>query len=133
MIDIIKKDLHIVKGCKQLILQPQNAMAEIRQFLHQIDMKIEKENFVEDQGKYYPILYVTHGEESYAHEVEYVYGKYLLMHPTPDFYTYMDHKKDQLATISKALDTIDTPTAQERRMTLAHEKKLYEEALVWLH
>jgi tRNA (adenine22-N1)-methyltransferase len=129
MIDIIKKDLPIVKACQQLILQPQTGLSEIRHFLHESGMCIEKEDFVAEEDKFYPILFVKWGQENYEHEYEYYYGRYQLLHPNTDFLKYLAKRKVQLLTIKEALADVQTQTAIKRREMLQEEFKLYQEAV----
>lgn len=57
-IDILSRGEAVVRSLVQLILEPQSELAAVRRFLREADYFIEKEDFVLEDGKYYPILRV---------------------------------------------------------------------------
>lgn len=61
-----------------LILQPQSEIARVRRFLVENGYRIEKEDMVFEDGKYYPVMRAVHGEREAYEEWEYLYGKRLL-------------------------------------------------------
>lgn len=75
VIDILKDRIH---EFDRYVLSPQSELDKVRHFLHEKEMRIDKEVMVYDEGKYYTIMTVEQGTEKYENEWEYLYGKYLL-------------------------------------------------------
>ena len=129
IIDILRNDLTIVKGLKQLILQPQSNIPEVRKFIHEIGFAIKAESFLQDEGKYYTILVAVPGVKHYQHAYEYAYGKYLLAHPNATYRKWLAHKGEVFQKIRTSLSEADEVTRQAREISLQSERALYEEAM----
>lgn len=69
---------NILPTLKALLLQPQSDLAVVRHTVHGVGFGIEKEAMLEDRGKRYTVLFCRPGNEAYAHELEYQYGKKLI-------------------------------------------------------
>ncbi len=53
---ILEGGREILQGAKELILQPQSDIREVRLFLKKNGYRIEAENMVEEDGKFYPMM-----------------------------------------------------------------------------
>lgn len=78
IIDIISYSLDCVKSLKQLILQPQLDVVSVRRFLHTIGFKIDNEEIVFDEKKYYNILSCSLGLDEIYTDIEYQFGRKLI-------------------------------------------------------
>ncbi len=78
IIRILDEGREIVDSVKVCILQPQSEISKVRKYLQEHGLMIEKEDMVEEDGKYYPMMRVLHGEVECYEEYEYIYGKELL-------------------------------------------------------
>lgn len=58
---ILTEGKSLVQDMQQLILQPQSEIAEVRSFLREAGFRIEKEDMVCEDGKYYPMMRVIPG------------------------------------------------------------------------
>lgn len=76
---------------EELILQPQSDVARVRHFLHEMDYRIESENMIYEDEKYYVIIKAVPGVETYEYDWEYEYGKYLIDNRNPVFITYITY------------------------------------------
>lgn len=74
MIDILKNGMEIAKNTETLILQPQKDVSEVRKFLHKNGFKIEDEEMLIDEEKFYNIIIAKKGNQSF-NEKEYIFGK----------------------------------------------------------
>nr|WP_307990109.1 tRNA (adenine(22)-N(1))-methyltransferase TrmK [uncultured Niameybacter sp.] len=131
--DILEKDLELVKTMKRLILQPQNNIPEIRRYVHQIGFRIEKEIFLEEDGKYYTIIVATPGVESYDEVVYYEYGKYLLEESSPLYRSWLTYKSKGYKDIIAKLEDVEGEQSEARIKELMEANKLIEEALECMH
>jgi|GEM_PF-283019 len=78
IVDILKENLEISKSFKQLILQPQASVANVRRFIHEIDFSILNEKIIFEDGRYYFILNCINKKEEPYTDFQYDFGKLLL-------------------------------------------------------
>lgn len=104
IVDILKAAMPVVKAADRLILQPQQDIDEVRKFLHANGFKIVTEDFAKDDDKYYTVLVVEKGNETYDKAYEYVYGKCLIEKKLPLFKEWLMKKQGKLEEIKGYLD-----------------------------
>lgn len=56
ILSILEQGSDLIGSMKQLILQPQSELAEVRNYLRKKGYLIDKEDFVYEDGKYYPMM-----------------------------------------------------------------------------
>ena len=78
MVDIMKKGADICDEVDELILQPQSDIEYVRHFLEDNQYRIISEDIVFEDGKFYPMMKVIHGDMFLEKEIYYRYGKILL-------------------------------------------------------
>lgn len=86
MIDIIKGGYELLKN-KDLILEPQGNIDELRIFLINHNFKIVDEQMIYDKGKYYEILKVTPGKMQ-LYELDIMFGPFLRREKSETFINY---------------------------------------------
>ena len=102
IIRILEEGMEVVKSLKACILQPQSEVWKVRKYLLDHHMDIIDEDMVEEDGKYYPIMRVIHGESPrYA---EYIFGKRLLEKKNPVLEKFLHRELDIREGIFKELD-----------------------------
>lgn len=121
IVDILKKSKPLVEKMKKLILQPQQDIEEVRKYLHAIGFKIQEEDFVQDEEKYYTIIVAVPGEEYYDKDYEYTYGKCLIEKKLPLFKTWIMEKRCKQEAIYTALENQDSESALQRKAELMKE------------
>lgn len=132
MIDILSRFPKTTASFRQMILQPQLDVEHVRRFLHLIHFQIAEENFVLEDGKFYPILRAVPGKERYEKEEEYQFGRLLLQQKHPVLKQYLLFCIKQQEQILNNLETIKTQSAQKRVQQLKQENNRYKEVLSWL-
>lgn len=132
IIDILERAKKLVSGIRKLILQPQQDIDEVRRYLHQIGFRIEDEDFVIDDDKYYTVIVAVPGNEHYAHTYEYVYGKCLIEKGLPVFKEWLVKKEEKLEEISAALQDKESESVVKRRQELAKELAMHREVMACL-
>ncbi len=117
------------------ILQPQSEIHKVRRFLNNQGYRILAEDFVEEDGKYYPMMKVdfkTHASEKYTHS-QYFFGKRLLeeKHPILLQYLYREKKIKEGILCKLNEKTKDNPQDRicDRIKGLEKELQIIEEAL----
>lgn len=129
MSKIIEKGSDVLKDVPELILQPQSEIAQFRHFLHEHAYKIVKEHMLIDDGKYYVMMKAVHGEEVYADEPAYIYGRLLLKEKNPVLYRLIQKELAANESIYAHLLSVDTPNAREKKAILEEKINYGKEAL----
>lgn len=94
MIRIMEDGKQVMDSLSACILQPQSEIDKVRRYLTVHGMVIEKEDMILEDGKYYPMMRVVHGETEPYEEYEYIYGKKLLQmrHPVLEGFLLREQK-----------------------------------------
>lgn len=98
-IRIMEEGKDTLRGMRFWILQPQSEIALVRRYLNGHGMRILAEDMAAEDGKYYPVMKVAHGEPENYEEWEYRYGKRLLEHTHPVLFSYIKkelHRKEAI-------------------------------------
>ena len=93
-IRILEAGLKVLQSVSECILQPQSDLDKVRQFLHQHHFCIVQEKMLIDEGKYYTVMRVVHGEESPYTEAEDLYGRHLIDDKSPVLAKYLAGQKN---------------------------------------
>lgn len=107
MIRILTEGMAVLKKADQLILEPQSELLYFRKSLCELGLLIDKEDFVLDEGKYYPIIHAVKGEMK-LDEVSAAYGPCLLRDKNQTLKDFLlkekEYKLNVLKTISENED-----------------------------
>ncbi len=132
MIKILSDYPEATASLKELILQPQSEVGEVRMFLHKQGYEITEEHMLKEDGKFYVMMRAVKSEvpQAYETECDYVYGKLLLEEKNPVLLEYLDREHRLRADVLTALSGQDTENARARKESFAMEFSLIEEARV---
>jgi len=132
MIKILSDYPQATASLKELILQPQSEVGEVRAFLHKQGYEITEEHMLKEDGKFYVMMRAVKSDvpQSYETECDYVYGKLLLEEKNPVLLEYLDREHLLRADVLTALAGQNTENARARKESLAEEFSLIEEARV---
>ena len=83
MIRIIEEGRKNASSIQTWVLQPQSEIPSVRRYLHEHDFKIIEEIMLKDDGKYYMAMKAVPGQEESWSELEYLFGKTLLLNQHP--------------------------------------------------
>lgn len=130
MIKILSDYPEATASLKELILQPQSEVGEIRRYLHKQGYEITKEHMLKEDGKFYVMMRAVKSEvpQQYETECDYIYGKLLLEEKNPVLADFLDREHRLRADVLTALAGQDTENAKARRESLGREFSLIEEA-----
>lgn len=118
IIKILKDGEKVVEKLDYCILQPQSEIAKVRRYLAKNRLVIVDEDMVEEDGKFYPMMKVTHGEPQKYENYEYIYGKKLLEKQHPVLRKYLLREK---AIQESILDQLARRTESESARLRAEE------------
>lgn len=114
MLHILKDGDAVVRQAEELILQPQSEIAEVRKYLYEQGFEIDREDIVEEDGKYYPMMHVrvhTKQEQGVPDEVSLFYGADLLAQKHPVLLEYVNRTVAQLQGILRQLQKAEQTDA----------------------
>ena len=129
-IRILQEGKEVADLLNALILQPQSEICRVRRFLTENGYRIEQEDMVLEDGKYYPVMRVVHGLKEPYEEWEYLYGKRLLeaRHPV-----LLEFLKRELRIKESILEQLagrsGSESARERAEEICREREWIQKAL----
>lgn len=129
IIHILSGNLPVADGLSECILQPQSEVSKVRRYLQQNGWKVVKEDMVEEDGKYYPMMKAVHGKEQEYEEFEYRYGKLLLADRHPVLKRYLEREERIRKSILAQLGTGKNGRLDCRIKELEQELRFVKEAL----
>lgn len=128
---IILEGEEVFAQAEELILQPQSEIGAFRKFLGEQGYCIEAENMVEEDGKYYPMMKVVHGNMVYSSQAEYYYGKELLRKRHPVLLEFLLREQKKAEEILERIKDLGTASARLRKQEMEEEAEIRKEALAY--
>ena len=98
--EIISDDLEIAQDQKEIIIQCNNHLSEMRRFLHQYQFKTLEERFINLNDQDYLIMKVKHQKEKFDVE-SYYYSKYLVEQKDFEYFGYIKRRYKHLDELKK--------------------------------
>ena len=117
---------------KEMILQPQSDIPHFRRFIREIGWQIVEEELIREDGKFYPMMKVIHGEEENIlsdtpYTLEEWFGGLLLERKHPVLKEYLDRELRIRDEIIEKLK--NAPNAQKRAGEVEEERQAIIAAL----
>ena len=109
IIDILKADINKLKNIKKIILSPNNDFYLLRKTVIELEYNILFEEFVEDRGKFYPIIVFIKDKGSFD-EIGLKYGINVLINS--DYKRYLEYLIETNNDIIKSISN-DNPKKEE--------------------
>lgn len=78
IIRILKESRETAESVREFILQPQSEIHKVREYLNRNRFCLTEEKMAEEEGKFYPVMKLVHGDEPVYTELELYYGRKLL-------------------------------------------------------
>lgn len=126
---ILTEGRSVLESVSELILQPQSEIGAFRHYLLEHGYRITAEDMVFEEGKYYPMMKVLHGEQSYGDETEYLFGRGLLDSRNPVLEQFLLKEQSSVEKIMGHLKKTDTKAGRERLSELEQELCYIKKAL----
>ena len=132
-IRILSEGEPLLSGFRELILEPQSDIDRVRAWLLEHGFFLAQENFVEEDGKYYPILRAVPGEKENLKAEELFYGPRLLEKENPVLREYLLKQQEQNQTLIRQLSDHSSEKAAQRLWELKEKEAVLESALARFH
>lgn len=139
MIRILREGARTVQELKECILQPQSEIEKVRAFLIEEGFSFIREDMVEEDGKFYPVIKVKpgisadgcgteSGEQNYS-RTELRYGRLLLRERHLVLKKYLEHEIRLYKDIIRRLENNDSSRARERLQEVARDLECAEKGM----
>ncbi len=132
-IRILSEGEPLLSGFRELILEPQSDIDRVRAWLLEHGFFLAQENFVEEDGKYYPILRAVPGEKENLKAEELFYGPRLLEKENSVLREYLLKQQEQNQTLIRQLSDHSSEKAAQRLWELKEKEAVLESALARFH
>lgn len=129
MMKIIEDSKELFHDLHGFVVQPQSEYGFVRHFLEDSGFAILKEDMVEEDGKYYPMMRVSSGTMNLTIDCFYEYGKYLLTEKNQVLQEYLVKEYKNLKKIKNELQQGTTPRQKQRLVEVEQMINLNQEAL----
>ena len=129
MVRILSEGTEALKEVRELVLQPQSEIGDVRRWLGSHGWHIIKEDILLDEGKYYPMFKAVPGEAEDYTEAEYRFGK-LEMQESPEVLADFLRKRLEVnRQIAAGIPENGEERIAARRAEVAAEIRLLTEVL----
>ena len=118
---ILDEGQKVFDTVSEVILQPQSEIDKFRYYLADHGWRIEKEDMVFEDGKYYPMMRVRHGEMERPDELEALYGIWILKEKHPILKEYLEKSYKNCQQILERLYANGRDEQDERVQELKKE------------
>ena len=120
VIHILTEGRKVAQGVKELILQPQSELEEVRRFLCTEGYEIVDEDMVLEDGKYYPMMKVRYAPETKDRRQsvavrDFLFGPMLLQKKHPVLHAYLlREERIQKEVLERLAGQKQTPAIEKR-------------------
>lgn len=130
MINILSEFPDVAASAKELVLQPQSEVAQVRRWLHKSGYKITTERMIKEEGKFYILMRAIKADalQHYGQEYHYVYGRELMKEDREVFLEFLAKERKLREEVLLKLSARETKKTKERAQELRQELLLIEAA-----
>ena len=118
---ILTEGENVLQTVENLVLQPQSELYKVRDFLEKHAYSIEAENMILEDGKYYPMMRVKHGNTEPMDDLEKKYGPCLLREKHACLLKYLEQEEKVCQSIQESLKNSAGEKARTRLLELKEE------------
>ena len=111
----------VLEDCREFILQPQSEIREFRKYLQMNGFRIEQEDMVQEDGKFYPILRAVHGRMDWEREIDFRFGKLLLEQRHPVLREFLEREQRVNLEIRERLAESESGAGRSRLAQMEEE------------
>lgn len=131
MARILSDGARVLSDCREFILQPQSEVREFRTWLLEHNFRIEQEEMVREDGKFYPIIRAVHGRMRWESGEQLRFGRLLLMKRDPVLLEFLKRELKVNEEIRKRLKTSESGAGKSRLEQIEEERREIEAALAY--
>ena len=128
-VKIMEEGKEVFHSLKEFVLQPQSELAKVRKYLLDEGYLVMKEDMVEEDGKFYPMMKVTRGQDNEYTDIQLKYGKGLLKDNHPVLKEFLEKEVSSKERILVNLEKQSGEHIENRKQELLEELNWAKEAL----
>ncbi len=128
-IKILTEGEDVFRSLKTFVLQPQSEVYKVREFLLDHGYRVVAEDMVLEDGKFYPMMRVEVGADTYDQAIEFHYGRLLLAEKHPVLRKFLEKELQVKTEIFEHLKDADGEQITNRKKTLYYELRSIRRAL----
>ena len=129
MIDMLTRGHEVAKTVSTFVLSPQSDIPGVRVYLREQGYRVDKELFMKDEGKYYTVMVVTHGDSEPGRYIDDLFGRELLDSKDPTLLEYLKKEQDRYQQLIPTLENASREETRQRGQKMKEELAYIEEAL----
>ncbi len=129
MIDILTRGHEVAQTVDTFVLSPQSDIPGVRVYLREHGYRIDKEVFLKDEGKYYTVMVVTHGDSQPGRYIDDLFGRELLERKDPLLREHLEKEADRYRQLIPSLESASREETRQRGQKMKEELAYIEEAL----
>lgn len=118
---ILEDGVEVLRTVSELVLQPQSDIEKVRRFLKEKGYRITEERMILEDGKFYPMMHVVHGDMGELSDIEFLYGPCLLREKDACLGLYLEKERQTLENVREGLQKSGTPRAAARLQEVEEE------------
>jgi len=126
---ILTEGQKVLDTVRELILQPQSEVPEVRKWLAENGYQIICEDMVLEEGKYYPMMKAVHGIPEVYSEEEYCFGKLGLQQSPEVLKEFLEKRLEVQEQIVRSLPDTGEERIRLRRQEVEGERKLLQKTV----
>ncbi|HIR12388.1 MAG TPA: SAM-dependent methyltransferase [Candidatus Choladousia intestinavium] len=128
-VEILKRGREALKSCRSLILQPQSEIWNVRRYLDENEWRIQEENMILEEGKFYPMLRAGREGSEKLDQVQLFYGPRLLERRHPVLLSYLKKEREKLKEVREKLARSESSRAEDREREIRKLQNINGRAL----
>lgn len=132
IISILENGGSVAASAKRLVLQPQKDIARVRKYLTDNGFRIDNENMLMEDNRFYTVISAVHGSEPPYAEAELMFGRRLIESRNQVLKAYIRERMAKISGIMTDIEKDGAESSVNRLHNLKHEHKLCEEVYRWL-
>lgn len=129
MIDMLTRGHEVAQTVDTFVLSPQSDIPGVRVYLREHGYRIDRELFMKEEGKYYTVMVVTHGDSQPGRHIDDLFGRELLDSKDPTLLEYLKKEQDRYQQLIPTLENASREETRQRGQKMKEELAYIEEAL----
>lgn len=121
VIKILTEGKEVLSSLNEFILQPQSELENVRMYLAENHYQIIQEEIVFEDGKYYPMMKVVRGEQTFETPLFLKYGKLLLQKRNETLKRFLEKELLTYLKISEQLKDLNESHILDRKKEIESE------------
>lgn len=127
--EILEESKKVVETIDHFIFQPMLGSEKLREYLVENNFKIVDEALIKENGKFYEIIYATHGKMEIERKLDYEISPILLERRDKTLKDFLEHKISYNKSIMEKIDKTSSDKSRRRFLQLEDENENYKGVL----